>query len=451
MYTDQIERIDRAIEALRETLTQDIIKLVGIKSVKGPSEPGAPFGRGPRDVLDAVLEMGKSEGFFAVDYNVGVVSLALKDGQPDLGIWIHGDVMPEGQGWNFDPYRAIEYKGRVVGRGSADNKGQLGAMFHLLKIFKELGISLKYNPAIYVGSDEESGMYDMQGIPGNDDARGFCNVCTPPRLSLVADSSFPVGYGGNGTMLMTFSAQKPFQGISILAGQNEDPGKAKATFYGKTIVTHSPIRHPSKPDPNGNMITKLMERLLEDDIVPTEQRSVLEFFKRLSLDIHGDSFGIHVETKDLKPVTVFAQRIDMRGDIPELTISLRYAIEITAEEVIEKMGKEAALHGVSLSKIERQRKPYVLDRNWPVLQKLKEIAQDITKEEKEPYTISGGTYAHWLPNALIYGTDANVPPEDFPADRGKAHGLDECVSLDRLQRAMKIYARALLSLNDMEW
>lgn len=98
MYTEQIERIDRAIEALRETLTQDIIKLVGIKSVKGPSEPGAPFGRGPRDVLDAVLKMGKSEGFFAVDYNVGVVSLALKDGQPDLGIWIHGDVMPEGQG-----------------------------------------------------------------------------------------------------------------------------------------------------------------------------------------------------------------------------------------------------------------------------------------------------------------------------------------------------------------
>ena len=27
----------------------------------------------------------------------------------------------------------------------------------------------------------------------------------------------------------------------------------------------------------------------------------------------------------------------------------------------------------------------------------------------------------------------------------------ESVSLDRLQRAMKIYARALLALNEMEW
>ena len=451
MNESLLQQIDQCIEAAKEDLTQDIIKLIGVKSVKEEPMPGAPFGLGPRAVLDTVLKMGEQEGFCTTDYNVGVVSLALEKGQPDLGIWLHGDVMPEGQGWNWTPYQATEYKDCVIGRGASDNKGQLCAIFHLLKIFKNLGIQLRYNPALYVGSDEECGMHDMQGVPGNEDAKGFCNVCTPPRLSLIPDSSFPIGYGGNGAMLMTFSAQKPFQGISILAGQNEDPGKAKATFYGKTIVTHSPIRHPSKPDPNGNMITKLMERLLEDDIVPTVQRPVLEFFKRLSLDIHGDSFGINVETKDLKPVTIFAQRIDMRGDIPELTISLRYPVEITAEEVIQKMGKEAELYGVSLSKIERQRKPYVLDLNWPVLQKLKEIAQDITKEDKEPYTISGGTYAHWLPNALIYGTDANVPPADFPADRGKVHGLDECVSLERLQRAMRIYARALLVLNDMEW
>lgn len=451
MNESLLQQIDQCIDAAKEDLTQDIIKLIGVKSVKEEPMPGAPFGLGPRAVLDTVLKMGEQEGFCTTDYNVGVVSLALEKGQPDLGIWLHGDVMPEGQGWNWPPYQATEYKDCVIGRGASDNKGQLCAIFHLLKIFKSLGIPLRYNPALYVGSDEECGMHDMQGVPGNEDAKGFCNVCTPPRLSLIPDSSFPIGYGGNGAMLMTFSAQKPFHGISILAGQNEDPGKAEATFYGKNIITHSPIRHPSKPDPNGNMITKLMEHLLEDDVVPTEQRPVLEFFKRLSLDIHGDSFGINVETKELKPVTVFAQRIDMRGDIPELTISLRYPVEITAEEVIQKMGKEAELYGVSLSKIDRQRKPYVLDLNWPVLQKLKEIAQDITKEDKEPYTISGGTYAHWLPNALIYGTDANVPPADFPAGRGKVHGLDECVSLERLQRAMRIYARALLALNDMEW
>ena len=47
--------------------------------------------------------------------------------------------------------------------------------------------------------------------------------------------------------------------------------------------------------------------------------------------------------------------------------------------------------------------------------------------------------------------DGSLPPEDFPKGRGSAHGLDESVSLDRLQRAMRIYARALLALNEMEW
>ena len=44
-----------------------------------------------------------------------------------------------------------------------------------------------------------------------------------------------------------------------------------------------------------------------------------------------------------------------------------------------------------------------------------------------------------------------LPPADFPKGRGGAHGVDESVSLDRLQRFMRIYARALLQLNDLPW
>jgi len=45
----------------------------------------------------------------------------------------------------------------------------------------------------------------------------------------------------------------------------------------------------------------------------------------------------------------------------------------------------------------------------------------------------------------------NRIPEGFPEGHGSAHGVDELVSLDRLQQAMRIYARALLELNDMDW
>ena len=451
VYEDLLIQIDQAIEHCEGKLAQDIIELIGIKSVKGDPLPGAPFGEGPKQVLDAVMKIGEAEGFFAVDHRVGVVSLALKDCQPDLGIWVHGDVVPEGSNWDWPAYNASAYKGVIIGRGATDNKGQLCAMIHLLRIFKDLGISLNYNPAVYVGSDEECGMHDLIGIPGNDDARGFCNVCTPPCLSLVPDSSFPVGYGGNGAMQMCFSARKSFKNITITAGQKDAPDRARCELGDKIWETSSPMRHPSNPDPNGNMITTLMKQLLEENIVSEEHRPALEFFKRLSLDIHGESFGIHVRTQQLKPVTVFTHQIEMQDDAPVCTINLRYPIEITAEEIIDKMSTEAEKYGVFLVSVEHQRKPYLLDLDWPVLQKLKEVAEQITQDEKKPYTIGGGTYAHWLPNALIYGTDAGLPPEDFPKGHGFAHGPDECVSLNRLKRAMKIYARALLALNEMEW
>ena len=50
-----IQDIDREIEAVRPELARDTIRLVNIKSVQGEPRPGAPFGEGPRAVLDAVM------------------------------------------------------------------------------------------------------------------------------------------------------------------------------------------------------------------------------------------------------------------------------------------------------------------------------------------------------------------------------------------------------------
>lgn len=436
-----LEQIDREIEAVEEALSQDIIDLIAIKSVKGAPEPGAPFGPGPRAMLDAVVKLGEREGFAAARYADSVISIAPQEGEPDLGIWLHGDVVPEGTGWNYDPYQATRYKGCIIGRGATDNKGQLCAIFHLLKIFKQLGIQLHYNPALFVGSNEETGMEDVQA---------FLARYTPPRLSLVPDSSFPVGYGGKGALHVTFRSEKPFSGLEITAGQPENPGKANGRLYGKTIVTHSPPRHGANPDPNGNMITMLMDRLLEEPL-EEEIRQVLAFFRRLSLDIHGDTFGINRPCPEMKPLTLSAQRIDMEAGCPALTVNIRYPMGITADEIVERLEAEAQKSGLTISRVKRGVEPYLLDKDLPVIQKLNAIANQVTGADKPPYTLGGGTYAHRLPNALAFGMDGSLPPEDFPKGRGSAHGLDESVSLDRLKRAMRIYARALLALDEMEW
>jgi succinyl-diaminopimelate desuccinylase len=81
----------------------------------------------------------------------------------------------------------------------------------------------------------------------------------------------------------------------------------------------------------------------------------------------------------------------------------------------------------------------------------KEVRPKVKYQVNAPYTLSGATYAHVLPNALVFGMNGCKKPEGFPDGHGGAHGADELVSLERLERAMKIYARALLALNGMEW
>ena len=442
MNENVLNRIDQAIERSMVDLKQDLVKLIAIKSVKGDPLPGAPFGPGPRAVLDAVLDLGKQEGFYPVEHTEGVISLSLKKGQPDLGIWLHGDVVPEGAGWDYDPYQATEYKGCIIGRGATDNKGQLCAIFHLLKIFKDLGVELNYNPALYVGSNEETGMKD---IPP------FLETCEPPRLSLVPDASFPVGYGGKGGMTVTFRGKRPLHGIQIVAGQDDDPGKAVAKVYGKSIITHSPPHHSANPDPYGNMITRLMEKLLEEDLAVPEDRPVLEFFRMVSLDTHGEQLGIYAKPEEMSALTVYTQKMDEVKGCPALTVNIRYPVGITFDEIVARAGAVAQTCGLEISDAECRIEPYLLDKTWPVITRLAEIANEVTGEQKKLYTLGGGTYAHKLPNALAFGMDGNKKPEDFPQGHGGAHGVDECVSLDRLRRAMKIYARARLALNDMAW
>ena len=464
-----ISKIDKLIEESRPELVKDLARLIPIKSVESEPKPGAPFGEGPRAVLDEVLKIGKERGFEPADYGVGVVSLALKKGQPDLGIWTHGDVVPEGDGWIYEPYNATLFEDCVIGRGATDNKGQLVSILHLFSIFRALGIELKYNAALYVGSNEETGMRDLIGIEGNEDAKGFLNVCTPPRLSLVPDSGFPVGFAGKGKLVIGILPKTPLQNVLLEAGRPETPGKAEAVIGitdcpdlpgctvekqdGKVRITvETAPRHSAHPDAEGNMVSILTKAILEARILSAEDAGILDFICRVAADCNGALFGVDrpSETMGLTSFVPLEVRPGSEGR-PELMLNIRYTNAFTAEEIIERIGAVSEREGFELGEIKKGVRPYVLDPNSEMIQMLNAVANEVTGQDRPPFCLSGGTYAHRLPNAYAFGMSGNKAPEGFPKGHGGAHGRDELVSLERLERAMKIYARALLRLNEMEW
>lgn len=461
MNMELLQKIDSCIEECRNEIAKTTIELVNIRSVQGAPLPGAPFGEGPRRMLDKALEMGREAGFYPVDYNVGVVSMALKDSKPDVGIWIHGDVVPEGIGWNFEPYNAVEYKGCIIGRGATDNKGQMAAIYHLLKIFKELNIELNYNPALYVGSNEETGMKDI---------RGFLKECEPPKLSLVPDSSFPVGYGGKGSIKALIRTKTPLEGFVLTAGQDEAPARATAVFppqenfpqdlpdavitkdaEGKITVTVDTVQvHGNSSKSGGNAIVKICEALKAVGTISANDLKILDAFRLIAGDTTGGCLNVAgAEDNIMGPMSTLTKRIDWKDGYPEIRTIVYYPMGVEYEWVVENVTAATETLGLEVIDIPYSKKPYLLDTESETAKMLCRVANEVTGDDKPMYIVKGGTYAHFLPNAYAFGMDGSLPPDDFPAGRGGAHGVDEAVSLDRLQRAMKIYARALLELNEM--
>ena len=78
-------------------------------------------------------------------------------GSPSLLIVCHLDTVPAGEGWKTDPFKAVEKKGRLYGRGVCDNKGQLAAGLLALSYLKRIEKDLSGSFILVGAADEERG------------------------------------------------------------------------------------------------------------------------------------------------------------------------------------------------------------------------------------------------------------------------------------------------------
>ncbi|MCF6147091.1 MAG: M20 family metallopeptidase [Candidatus Kuenenia sp.] len=69
----------------------------------------------------------------------------------------HLDVVPAGDGWLKDPFDAYVENGRIFGRGSSDNKGQMASLMAVAKYLKENESRLKGQFILAGVADEERG------------------------------------------------------------------------------------------------------------------------------------------------------------------------------------------------------------------------------------------------------------------------------------------------------
>jgi len=111
-----------------------------VKVVTEPITPGGPLGQ------PAVI-----------------ASFPAPEGQPTVCLYAHHDVQPTGDAtlWTSPPFEAVERDGRLLGRGSADDKGGVTAHLAVLRAFDgapPIGVKL------FIEGEEEIGSPSMHAI-----------------------------------------------------------------------------------------------------------------------------------------------------------------------------------------------------------------------------------------------------------------------------------------------
>ena len=133
--TEFLKTVNNRIIENRTEMLSSLSKLISIPSVaevpdenpdaiQEDAKAGRPFGDAVDGAYRLMLSMGEDEGFSTFDAD-GYGGHIDYDGTEDgvIGIIGHLDVVPEGDGWDFEPYCGEVVDGYVLGRGTTDDKG----------------------------------------------------------------------------------------------------------------------------------------------------------------------------------------------------------------------------------------------------------------------------------------------------------------------------------------
>lgn len=479
-YSRLLERAESWIDSHKDEFISEITQLVRIPSVSRAdlAEPGAPFGRDCRRVLDHALERGRFYGFDVIDHDgyAGSICLGSTDAESSIGIIAHLDVVPVGDGWIYPPFEGVylpEYDA-IVGRGTDDNKGPAVLGLFVMRMLRDLGVPLRHGVRLMCGMSEETGMQDMTAL---------LNRCEKfPKLSLVPDSSFPVNYAQKGSVdaelsipcegtLLSFDAGTvrnvvPDHAECILSSTEAEVTEAfarldpeltsslsvSATERGTVITATGRAAHAAGPAAGVNAIRLLTRALDASGLLVGSCAKAVRGVCELTADPFGESEGVAFRDDVSGELTLVYGVAHLRDGVLYLSVDSRCPITCDPETLCDRLTNGAwAERGFSVTRRETS-KPFYIPEDDPRVVGLQELYKTITGRDDRPYTMGGGTYSRVVPNAITFGSGiatSKSPSDLLPEGHGACHGKDEIVFMEQIYTAAKIYLLAIAFLDEL--
>lgn len=468
--TDQVlkQQVHDYVESIWEDAVADIATLVAIRSVEDldHAEKGKPYGPKPYEALSEAVRIASRLGLDAHNLD-GHIGYADVPGASDrqLAMIAHTDIVPEGSGWTFDPFRLTRKDGYLIGRGVLDDKGPLVLSLYAAKWFadraKRTGEQAPYTVRAIIGSNEETEMADVEW---------YLERYPQPAFCFSPDADFPLICGEKGGFSATIRSRDISDVIVSLEGGtagNAVAGEATAIVRADVdallgtdrievkpasdghvrLVAHGIGAHASQPQGSINAIGLLVDYLLDHDLCSAAERDFLDLERLVFGSTDGSTLGIAATDDLFDPLTCIGGTIHTKGGTFEQTIDARYPSSITGEEIARRVGRLAREHGCELS-VDLDMVPFSTDPNSAPIQALVATYNEYAGRDAKPYTIGGGTYARHFKVAGAFGP--NDPTSPMPDWVGSEHSADEGFSEEQFKRALEIYIVSLSRLMELE-
>ncbi len=449
------------------SLLQDFARIPSI-SRADLAEENAPFGADCRKMLDYALMRSREMGFETIDHEGYAGEAYMGDYDNAIGIIGHLDVVPLGSGWVYPPYGATRKDDFLIGRGVADNKNACVMSLYLMKMYRELGISLKHGFRTIFGQSEETGMQDMNYMVAHKQM---------PVISLVPDANFPVCKAQKGSLSGYLSIERGTQLNNLYAGEavNIVPPEAvieialdkeavqnvvntldtslyavEASDFGCKLTAFGRPAHAASPFLGLNSIHLIADVLRRLPLTDEQSKAAAEAIFTLTEGYFGECVNIQGQDSVSGKTTLNIGLGRTEGDKFQLHIDSRVSIASDPDEMQENLRAAAEEMGFKAEKLSNT-KPFHLPDDHPAMNALMNAYREITGYDDPAYAIGGGTYSRVVSTAVTFGPglkDKITPPAEIPEGHGGAHQCDELLHIPSWIKAIKIYASAIVKLDE---
>jgi len=476
--SEQSEKLaNYAVEQYQQAQIHTLENLVSYPTVnkEGLATPDNPDFIG----FKSFLKMKAAQ--FGFDYqDLGYTVLIGMGNQADkVTIVTHGDVQPaDASKWQQSPFEMDKTSepGKLIARGTEDDKGAIATALHAMKAIKDNGITLNNRIELMVYLAEESDWAPLEE---------FMKTYQQPKYAVTIDASYPVVVAEKGWSLIapTFSASSAQTGlyVSDLKGGafvSQIPEDASVLVHNADAATVAKLHdnvaqlknvkvamteqgngllvqvkgisaHSSEPEAGENAIAHLAEIFKGIDLENNSDGQAIEFINQLiGLDLYGAQFGeIGYKHDFMGPMTVSPTLLSRDGNDIKLSINMRRPVgkqeAVLKQQINEALSAWQTTNGVTLKDTKVIiGTPMLLD-GAPHAEALLDIFKHFTGDKDAGFvSIGGGTNAKLFDNAVSFGPS-------MPGKKYTGHSEHEFITEEQLALNLKMYTAMMMKLGNM--